>query len=73
MDPGHKDILRDALATRRRKESLEQAVGRSVRKREADFSVYVGIMSELRELARSEGSSVEEAARKVLGEKDQDP
>ncbi|OGS42144.1 MAG: hypothetical protein A3K67_01105 [Euryarchaeota archaeon RBG_16_62_10] len=70
MDPGRKDILREALDTRRRKEALEQALGRSVRKREANFSTYIGIMSELREIARSEKSSVEDAARKVLGEKD---
>jgi len=66
MEAQHIEILREAVETRRRKESLEQAVGRVARKRELDFSDYVGIMSEVRERALAEKKTVDEAARVLL-------
>lgn len=67
MEKERLDALREAVESRRRKEPLEEAVGRVARKRGLDFSAYVNIMSEVRELAREEGKTVDEAAKMVLG------
>ncbi len=68
MEEQHLEILREAVDTHRRKESLEQAVGRVARKRGLDFSAYVGIMSEVRERARADKKTVDEAASIILRE-----
>lgn len=66
MEEQRLEILREAAETRRRKESLEEAVGRVARKRGLDFSAYVGIMSEVRERARDDKTTVDEAASILL-------
>ena len=70
MEPELLDVLREAVQTRQRKEELERAIGRALRRREMDFDVYVKITSELRELAKADKSSVEDAATKLLAKKE---
>jgi signal recognition particle GTPase len=69
MEPELLDVLREAVKTRQRKEELERAVGRTLRRRDLDFKIYVQIMSELRETADTDKISTEEAAAKILAEK----
>jgi len=64
--------LREAVESRRRKETLEEAVGRVARKRDLDFSAYVNIMSEVRERARDDGKTVDEAAEAILSKGSED-
>lgn len=68
MDEERLEALREAVETRRKRESLEEAVGRVARKRGLDFSAYVSIMSEVRELARGRNQTLDEAAKTVLRE-----
>ena len=70
MEPELLSVLREAVKIRQRKEELDRAIGRALRRREMDFDVYVKIMSELRELAKDEKISVDDAATKLLGEKE---
>lgn len=66
MEDEHLEALREAVKSRRRKETLEEAVGRVARKRGLDFSAYVNIISEVRERARDDGKSADEAAEAIL-------
>ena len=66
----HLEILKEALETKQRKEELERAVGRAIRRRNLEFKTYVGILSELRAIARKEKVSLDDAARKLLEEED---
>lgn len=66
MDEERLEALREAVENRRKKESLEEAVGRVARKRGLDFSAYVNIMSEVRELARESNRTLDEAAKAIL-------
>jgi len=66
MDDEGLKIVREALDTQLREEDFDRAVGRTVRRRNLDFKKYIQVMGELRELARSEGISIEEAARRLL-------
>ncbi len=70
MDPELLDVLREAVQTRQRKEELERAIGRALRRHDLEFKAYVQIMSELRELAKADKLSVEEAADRLLGKKE---
>lgn len=72
MEKERFDALREAVESRRRKESLEEAVGRVARKRGLDFSAYVSIMSEVRELALEECKTVDETAKMILGKRRED-
>jgi hypothetical protein len=72
MDPEDREVLGESLERMRRKETLEEALGRVARKRGLDFSAYVRIISEVRELARSSGTNQEDAARSILREGDKD-
>ncbi|MBN1677697.1 MAG: hypothetical protein JW880_04090 [Candidatus Thermoplasmatota archaeon] len=72
MEEEHLKALREAFESRRRKESLEEAVGRVARKRGLDFSAYVRIMSEVRERARDDGKTVDETAQAILGKGSKD-
>ena len=69
MEPELLDVLRQAVRIRQRKEELERAVGRALRRREMDFKAYVQIMAELRDLASAEKISIDDAASKLLAEK----
>lgn len=69
MEPALLDILREALATRQRKETLERAIGKAVRRNSLDFGVYIKITSELRELAEKTKVSPEDIAENLVSEK----
>jgi len=66
MEPEQLEVIRDALEHMRDREELEQAIGRTVRKRGLSFEFYIQLMGEIRELARREGVSVEKAAKRLL-------
>ena len=66
MDEEGLRILREALETQLREEDFDRAVGRAVRRRNQDFKVYLEVMGELRELAKADSVSVEEAARRLV-------
>ncbi|MBU0684796.1 MAG: hypothetical protein ABIE25_04950 [Thermoplasmatota archaeon] len=66
MDSSQLDILREALEIQQRKETFEQALGRAVRRHDLDFSVYVQMVAEIRDLALSNSVPLETAARRLL-------
>lgn len=69
MDKERLELLREAQRIRQRKEELERAIGRAVRKSGHDFQYYVATVSELRELAASKGVSIDQVAEGLLKEK----
>jgi uncharacterized protein with ATP-grasp and redox domains len=66
MEPALLDILREALASKQRKESLERAIGKAVRRNNLDFGVYIKIMSELRELSKKGQLNLEDIAENLV-------
>jgi hypothetical protein len=70
MDPESVSIVREAVRTRLRDETIERAVGRTVRRRSLDFSRYIHVMSDLRDLAGERKVTLEEAAEGLQGEKE---
>ncbi len=66
MDRDLLGILREAQRIRQRKEELERAIGRTVRKSGGDFKVYAEIVTELRETAGRSGMSIDEVAESLL-------
>lgn len=69
MDQETVSIVKEAVRTRLRDETVERAVGRTVRRRGMDYSRYIQVMSDLRELAKERKVAVEEAAEGLEGEK----
>jgi hypothetical protein len=67
MDPSQLDILGEALEIQQRKETFERALGRAIRRHDVNFSVYVQMVAEVRELALSNSVPLETAARRLLG------
>jgi len=67
MDSSQLEILREALEIQQRKETFERALGRAVRRHDVDFSVYVQMVAEIRDLALSNSVPLETAARRLLG------
>ncbi len=70
MEPALLDILREALAAKQRKETLERAIGKAVRRNNLDFGVYIKIISELREMANKEQKTPEEIAKNVVSKEE---
>jgi seryl-tRNA synthetase len=70
MDKERLEVLKEAQRIRQRKEELERAIGRVVRKSGHDFQYYVATVSELRELAASKGVSIDQVAEGLLMEED---
>ena len=66
MDKTVEAVLSEASKTRQRKETAERAVGRAVRRMGLDYSVYIAAMSELRDLASSMKTSVDDALKGLL-------
>jgi len=54
------------LATRQRKETLERAIGKAVRRNNLDFGVYIKITSELRGLSEKGKASPEDIAESLV-------
>jgi hypothetical protein len=69
MDKGRLEVLREAQRIRQRKEELERAIGRAVRRSGHDFQYYLATLSELRELAASKRVSIDQVAEGLLMEK----
>ena len=70
MDEDDLDIVREAVRTRLRNETLERAVGRTIRRRGLDFAKYIKMMSDLRDYAQSSGECLDDAVSTLLGEVD---
>jgi len=68
MDKERLAVVREAQRIRQRKEELERAIGRAVRKSGRDFQYYVETVSELRALADSKGVSIDQVAEGLLAE-----
>jgi len=68
MEPALLDILREALANRQRKETLERAIGKAVRRNNLDFGIYIKIIGELREMANKEQTPLEDIAKNIVSE-----
>ena len=68
MEPELLRILKEALDKQQRKETIERALGRVLRNYGKDFSTYVQMTGEIRELARSSKVDVEKAARMLVSE-----
>ena len=72
MDETIEAVLVEASNTRQRKETAERAVGRAVRRMGLDYSVYIAAMSELRDLAESMKTDVDDVLKGLQkGEQDQ--
>lgn len=69
MDPETESIVREAARTRLRNETIERAIGRTVRRRGLDYSRYIQVMSEVRDLAKKRKVTSEEAADALAEEK----
>ncbi|MGD9962275.1 MAG: hypothetical protein AB7S97_00015 [Thermoplasmata archaeon] len=69
MDQETVSIVKEAVRTRLRDETVERAVGRTVRRRGMDYSRYIQVMSDLRELAKERKVAIEEAAEGLECEK----
>lgn len=61
-----KDVIEEALSQTRKTLAFEQTLGKAMRNREMDFDAYVRLMSEIRDLARKQKISVEEAAESLV-------
>lgn len=68
LSEGHLALLREAVDGRRKKEDLETALGRALRRRKEGFDAYVAIMSEVRERSRRDKVTLDEAARALTAE-----
>lgn len=69
MDPETVSIVKEAVRTRLRDETIERAIGRTVRRRGLDFSRYIQVMSAVREIASSRKATADEAAESLAEEK----
>lgn len=67
LSPPDRELLREAVDVRLRKEELEHALGRVLRKHGLDFERYVAITSALREERRKDEDMVD-AARRLIAE-----
>ncbi|MDH3364556.1 MAG: hypothetical protein OEM29_00905 [Thermoplasmata archaeon] len=63
MNQSIKEVLIEAARTRQRKEPIERAVGRAVRRRGMDYQFYITAMSNLREMASSKKIKIEDALK----------
>ncbi|MBE0517944.1 MAG: hypothetical protein IH630_01805 [Thermoplasmata archaeon] len=72
MDQEALEILKEAIETRLRSESVERSIGRTVRRRGLDFSIYIGMMNDIRDFAGPRKLSLDDAAETLLDEEYQD-
>jgi DNA-binding winged helix-turn-helix (wHTH) protein len=66
MDQEDFSIIEEAWRTRLRDETVERSLGRTIRRRGLEFSLYVKIMSEIRETASEKGMSPDDYLRLLL-------
>lgn len=67
LSPSDRELLKEALQVKLRKEELEHALGRVLRKRGQDFERYIVITSALRE-TRTKDEELESAALRLISE-----
>jgi hypothetical protein len=68
LSPGDLSLLKEALDAKLRKEEVEHALGRVLRKKSMDFERYVLITSEVR-ASRQKDETTEECARRLIAGK----
>lgn len=56
------------IRNRRKDETFERALGKAIRRRHLSFSDYVEAISRIREMAREDNISMEEAAERIVSE-----
>ncbi|MFQ6107291.1 MAG: hypothetical protein ACE5QF_06880 [Thermoplasmata archaeon] len=62
------EVVRDALRRKRKKETLEGAIGKAVRRSGGTYQDYIEIMSYIREKKELERLTLLDAARRVAEE-----
>ena len=62
------EIIAEALKDMHKRETLEEAVGRVVRKHGGKYEDYLRIMADIRDLAYSKEVTPLEAAREIAGQ-----
>ena len=72
MEPELLKILRESVETKQRKEDLDRSIGRTLRRHNKEFELYVKMTSELRELARKKECSIDDAAAEILAKHQDD-
>ena len=65
MEMKDSDVIANALKDLHKKESLEEAVGRAVRKNGGKYTDYLRIMANIRDLAYSKEITALEAAKEL--------
>lgn len=68
MDSESISIVLEAVDTRLRDETIERAIGRTIRRRGLDFSRYIQVMSDLRDLAKERKVTPDDAAEDLAKE-----
>jgi hypothetical protein len=65
MNPSEREALKTAVEKQRNKEPFEKSLGRTFRNVGLDFDAYILVISEVREVAKREKVSLEEAALRL--------
>ena len=68
MEMKDSELVAEALKDKKRKETLEQALGRAVRKNNGKYEEYLRILADIREIAYARGITPIEAARVIAGQ-----
>lgn len=68
MDPEAASVVREAVGTRLRDETIERSIGRTIRRRGLDFSRYIQVVGDLRDLAKERKVTPDEAAEALAEE-----
>ena len=66
------ECLRSAVEKRRKDEPFERSLGRALRNEGLDFTVYVKLVSEIRELAKSKKIDLDAAALELAAQEEED-
>ena len=62
------DVIAEALKDLHKNETLEEAMGRAVRKRGGKYEDYLRMMANIRDIAYSKGVTPLEAAKEIAGQ-----
>jgi len=68
LSPEERTFLLDALERRQRKEDLETSLGKALRRKKGSYDLYISIMAKVREEARRNNVSKDEAARALTAQ-----
>ena len=67
-----REAISEALSQARKKVAFEHTLGKMVRKRGMDFDAYLRLIGEIRDIARKRRISLEESARALVEDSDQE-